>query len=78
MKTYTQKVFQDFFYQHTYKYLGMASLAPAGFLYDKNTSDKTLLEIEKDKNSLFNINLNKIIHKIENLTTQEKEKIKKR
>lgn len=76
MKSYIEKVISDPFYKDTYKYLGKASLPPAGFLYDKNQSYKSLLEIEKIKAKFSSINIHKIIENIEKLSLTQIDKIK--
>ena len=77
MKTYIEKVLNDYFYQDTYKYLGKKALAPAGFLCDKNPTEKTLLQIEKENFFFSNLNINKIITNIEKLNLEENIQVKK-
>jgi cytidyltransferase-like protein len=76
MKTYIEKVLNDPFYMETYKHLGKNALAPAGFLYDKNPTQKTLLEIEKENFFFSNLNINKIIKNIDILSLEKIQQIK--
>lgn len=76
MKSYIEKVLSDGFYKYTYKYLGKNALANAGFLYDKNSTDKTFLELEKESFKLFTMNFNKVINNIGLLSEKQVESIK--
>ena len=76
MSNYIDKVLSDPYYRETYKYLGEQSLAPAGFLCDENNSEKTLLEIEKEKFLFSTQNIQKIIKNIQSLSEWQKDKIK--
>lgn len=76
MKTYIEKVLNDPFYTDTYKYLGKNALAPAGFLYDDNFTEKTLLQMEKENFFFSNLNINKVIKNIDNLSVEKIKQIK--
>lgn len=76
MNSYINKVLRDPYYKDTYKYLGEKALAPAGFLFDENNSEKTLLEIEKEKILFSTQNIQKIIKNIQSLTSVEIKQIK--